>query len=75
MSRARGYRTPFPQDYRVKRPGRGIHSRVGDACVPDNAAAVGLFEDWLLNSDDERARWMRDHLAELRGHDLACSCE
>ena len=39
-----------------------------------HAAAVALFEQWLVETDDGRAleAWAR---RELRGKDLACYCE
>ncbi len=75
LRRVRGYRKP-PGAVVVTRRGHfGNPFRVGDPGVPDNATAVRLFEDWLLHSDDDRARWMREHLDRLRGRDLACSCK
>lgn len=35
---------------------------------------VDQFDKWLLHAPDRRARWMRSHLGELAGHDLACTC-
>jgi hypothetical protein len=49
--------------------------RIGDLGVHDQANAVRLFEQWLFNSDDPHARWMRANLHLLRGRDLACWCK
>lgn len=68
--RTRGWRKPADAIV-VSRPSRwGNPFRVGD-----QATLVRLFEQWLVNSDDPRAQWMRANLRLLRGHDLACWCE
>ncbi|MCG8506210.1 MAG: DUF4326 domain-containing protein [Sphingomonadales bacterium] len=40
--------------------------------------AETLFRDWILQDDPlvylARHRWIRDHLHELAGHNLACWC-
>lgn len=77
LKRTRGWRKPADAIV-VSRPSRWANPfHVGEPVVLDNATAVRLFEDWLLNalSGDERAKWMRANLHLLRGHDLACWCE
>lgn len=35
---------------------------------------IELFREWAMNSDDAQARWIRDHVHELRGKVLGCWC-
>lgn len=34
----------------------------------------GMHSEWWHFNNATRIEWMRDHLGELRGHDLACWC-
>lgn len=49
-------------------------ARSDDASRLAHALAAQAFHGWLLFSDDARAKWIRTHLDDLAGHDLACWC-
>lgn len=38
------------------------------------AEKVALYKDMLNDPESRRARWIRDNLHRLRGHNLACTC-
>ncbi len=42
--------------------------------VDTRRTAVQAFEDWLISAHDLDARWMRDHIGELKGKTLGCWC-
>ena len=83
LSRAKGWRLPA-NAVNVARPTRWgnpfLVGQHGDAaeCVHLYARMLGgcyAVVDGLSVSDlRERARWIREHLAEIRGRDLACWC-
>jgi len=37
-------------------------------------SAVNEFKRWVTQSSNERAVWIREHIYELKGKDLACWC-
>ena len=75
LRRTRGYRKPSSAIV-VSRPSRwGNPFRVGHDGVNDAVSAVALFEEFFAHSIHPAARWMRDNLYLLRGHDLACWCK
>ena len=53
----------------------------GDTVTEANAFVTQQFRDCLLGYDEpidpdkaERMAWIREHVGELRGHDLCCWC-
>lgn len=69
-----------PYDVDITRPGPWGNpfshkpSKYAIAIVGSRQQAIAAFEDWLLNSPDEKAVWMREHLDDLRGKVLGCWC-
>lgn len=43
--------------------------------VATRGAAIDAFEEWVLESNDPEAVWIREHAHELRGKRLGCWCE
>jgi hypothetical protein len=35
---------------------------------------IRRFANWVINDSSQRARWIREHVHELRGKTLACWC-
>ena len=72
LSRRKGWRMP-ENTVRVARPGKwGNPFRVGDFGIPDQAAAVQRYREWL----DGRVSGpeLPESFEELRGKNLACWC-
>jgi hypothetical protein len=60
-------------------PGRKICGATNFETPYDNrdvpaALRVALYRDMLNNKDSLRGRWVREHIHELRGHNLFCIC-
>lgn len=72
LSRKAGWRMP-PNTKSVARPGKwGNPFRVGDFGIPDQAAAVARYREWLDGRVSGRDR--PTSFEELRGKNLACWC-
>jgi len=72
LSRRKGWRMPA-NTVRVTRPGRwGNPFRVGDFGIPDQAAAVDRYREWLEGRVTGPQR--PASFEELRGKNLACWC-
>lgn len=63
----------LPSDVYIGRPGPwgnpfviGVHG--------NRQEVIAAFKEWLLNSDTQQARWMREHVHELKGKTLICWC-
>ena len=41
----------------------------------DRDEVCDKYAEWVETSPAPDARWIRDHIAELRGRDLACHCK
>lgn len=71
LSRAKGWKMPA-NTVSVARPGAwGNPFRVGDFGIPDNAAAVQRFREWM---DGRVVGPERPVIRGLRGRNLACFC-
>lgn len=35
---------------------------------------ITQYDKWVLHAPDRRARWIRDHISDLAGYDMVCSC-
>lgn len=86
LSRRKGWRMP-PNTVKVCRPGpwgnpfiitgkRAPGTRLGSGyiAVPTVEDAVACYRE-MLAADGPRAEWMRKHLSDLRGKNLACWCK
>ena len=80
LSRAKGWKMP-PDTVKVTRPGPWgnpftVRPGVKDSprCVPTAEDAVACYRE-MFNYPGETADWLREHLPELRGKNLACWCK
>lgn len=68
----------LPHDVYIGRPrkgdpwGFGNPFKIGKDGTREQV--VEKFEVWVRHSTDLRAKWIRDHLEDLRGKRLACFC-
>lgn len=80
LKRTKGYRKPA-EAVNIKRYGKHCRQKWGNpfpVVNGDNRTAVDRFERWLANGGapelERQRQWILDHVHELRGRMVACSC-
>jgi len=67
-------RSKEPYDVDISRRGPwGNPFRISGEASRDEV--IRKFTNWVINDSSQRARWIREHVHELRGKTLACWCK